>query len=121
MKRSISILLTTLLFSVPVLPAVAYPQSRGATPTSFNPYVSNQMSANPISPFNLAYLAYQGYLKDQGIPSSGGLSDAITAGTLTAQDVMQAAVKANQLPEQILSDRNYRSALEAQLQGLTED
>lgn len=115
MKRSISILLTTLLFSAAILPAAAYAQ------TSFNPHTTNSTSANQVSPFNLAYLAYQGYLEDQGIPSNGALSDAIATGKVTAQDLMQAAVKANRLPEQTLTNRGYRSALEAELNGLAED
>ncbi|HEY9671187.1 MAG TPA: hypothetical protein V6D11_07080 [Waterburya sp.] len=121
MKRSISTLLTTLLFSAAILPAAAYAQTTGETQTSLNPHMTNSTSANPVSPFNLAYLAYQGYLKDQGIPCNDALLEAIAAGTVTAQDVMQAAVKANRLPEQTLSDRGYRWALAGQLDGLRED
>jgi hypothetical protein len=75
--------------------------------------------ANQLSPFNLAFLAYQGYLEDQGIPSDGDLRNAITSGTITAQDIMQAAVKANRLSEQTLGDQGYRNNLEVQLKGLT--
>jgi hypothetical protein len=121
MQRSISTLLTTLLFSAAILPAAAYAQSTGETQTSLNPHVTNSTSANQVSPFNLAFLAYQGYLEDQGIPSNGTLLDAIATGKVTAQNLMQAAVKANRLPEQTLTDRSYRSALEGQLDGLRED
>ena len=118
MRHSISTLLTTLLLSAAILPAAA--QSKTA-PTSLNPYAANQPSANQLKPFNLAYLAYQGFLKDQGIPSNSALIDAIAFGRITAQDIIQAAVKANRLPEQTLSDRGYRHNLEDQLQGLTSD
>ncbi len=118
MRRSISTLLTTLLLSAAILPAAAQSQT---TPTSLNPYAANQPSANQLMPFNLAYLAYQGFLKDQGIPDSGVLIDAIASGTITAQDIIQAAVKANRLPEQTLSDRGYRHNLEEQLQGFIAD
>ena len=121
MKRSFSTLLTTLLFSAAILPAAAYAQTTGETQTSFNPHVTNSTSANQVSPFNLAYLAYRGYLKDQGIPCYSALLDAIAAGKVSAQDVMQAAAKANRLPEQTLSDRGYRSALAGELDGLRED
>nr|WP_322714236.1 hypothetical protein [Nostoc sp. ChiSLP03a]MDZ8215464.1 hypothetical protein [Nostoc sp. ChiSLP03a] len=117
MQRSISVLLTTLLLSATILPA-AQAQS---TPTSLNPYAANQPFGNQLKPFNLAYLAYQGYLKDQGIPSNGALMSAIASGTIAAQDIIQAAVKANRLPEQALSDRAYRHNLENQLQGFTAD
>ena len=118
MRRSISTLLTTLLLSAAILPAVAEAQT---APTSFNPYAANQPSGNQLKPFNLAYLAYQGYLKDQNIPSSGALMSALASGTITSQDIIQAAVKANRLPEQALSDQGYRHNLEDQLQGFTED
>ena len=112
MRRSISILLTTLLLSAAILPAAVYAQGSKTRQTSLNPsYVANQPS-----PFNLAYLAYQGYLKNQGIPRSGALSNEIRSRTIMAQDVMQAAVKANRLSEQTLNDQGYRSALEDQLQ-----
>jgi hypothetical protein len=114
MNRSISTLLTTLLFSAVILPGTAYAQ------TSFNPQVASH-AARQVSPFNLAYLAYQGYLKDQGIPSNGALINAIASGTVTAEDLMQSAVKANHLPEQTLTDRGYRSALKEALKGLAED
>ncbi|MEH2157307.1 hypothetical protein [Nostoc sp.] len=118
MRRSISTMLTTLLLCAAILPAAA--QSQTAL-TSLNPYAANQHRANQIRPFNLAYLAYQGYLKDQGIPSNDVLIDAIASGTITAQDIIQAAVKANRLPEQTLNDRGYRHNLEDQLQGFTQD
>jgi hypothetical protein len=121
MQRSISTLLTTLLFSAAIFPAAVYAQGPETSPTSLNPYVANQSSTNQLSPFNLAYLAYQGYLKAEGIPSTGGLVDALVSGTITAQDVMQAAVKANRLPAQTLNDRSYRFALEGQLQDFTTD
>lgn len=120
MRRSISALITTLLLSAAILPAAAQPQTTLPTVSS-NPSMANQTSANQLSPFNLAYLAYQGYLEDQGIPSSSALLNAIAFKTITAQDVIQAAVKANRLPEQMLSDRGYRHNLDEQLDGLRED
>lgn len=115
MGRSISALITTLLLSVAILPAVA--KSQTTVPT----VDSNTPVANQLSPFNLAYLAYRGYLEAQGIPSYGVLLNAISSQIITAQDVIQAAVKANRLPEQILSDRGYRHNLDEQLDGLRQD
>ena len=121
MRRSISTLLTTLLLSAAILPVAAQAQTTEVPQTSFNPYVANQSSANQLSPFNLAYLAYRGYFKDQGIPSNGALIYGISSGTITAQGIIQAAVKANRLPAQTLSDQGYRHNLEDQLQGFTAD
>ncbi|MDZ8183609.1 MAG: hypothetical protein RMX96_01935 [Nostoc sp. ChiSLP02] len=118
MQSSISIVLTTSLLFTAILPAAAQTKS---APTSFNPYAAKQLSTNQLNSFNLATLAYQGYLKDQGIPSNGALMSAIASGTIAAGDIIQAAVKANRLPEQTLSDRAYRHNLEEQLQGFTQD
>jgi hypothetical protein len=120
MQRSISTLLATLLLSAAFLPAAAQAQTTEAVPTSLNPYVAKP-SAEQLSPFDLAYLGYQGYLKDQGVPEASALIDAIDSGKITAQDMIQAAVKANRLSEQMLSDQGYRHHLEAQLRGFTED
>jgi hypothetical protein len=121
MQRSISTLLVTLLLSAALLPAAVNAQSTKASPTSLNPYVANPSSIHQLSPFNLAYLAYRGYLNVEGIPSSGGLIDALVSEKITAQDIMQAAVKANRLPEQTLNDQGYRFALENLLQGFITD
>lgn len=121
MRRSISTLLTTLLFSIAILPAAVSAQGPKASPTSLNPYLVKPSSTHQISPFNLAYLAYRGYLSTEGIPSSGGLIAALVSKTVTAQDIMQAAVKANRLSEQTLNDEDYRFSLENFLQGFTAD
>lgn len=120
MKRSISTLLTTLLLFTAILPVAAKAQTTDTLQTSFNPYAANQ-AENWVRPFNLAFLAYQGYLKSQGIPSSGALLEGIQTGTITSGEILQAAIKAHQLPEKILSDQVYRNALESELQGLAAD
>jgi hypothetical protein len=120
MRRSILTSIATLLLSGAIGTAAAPAQTTVPTVSSY-PSVANQPSANQLSPFNLAYLAYQGYLEDLGIPSNGALLNAISFGKITAQDIIEAAVKANRLPEQILGDRGYRDNLEKQLQGLAEN
>jgi hypothetical protein len=121
MRQSISILFTTLLLSAVISPFAAQSQTNRVAPTSLNPYVVNPHPVTQVSPFNLAYLAYQGYLRDQGIPRAGALINELVSGRVTAQDIMQAAVKANRLSEDTLNDRGYRSALEGQLQEFTTD
>jgi hypothetical protein len=114
-----SILVTTLLLSMTILPTVAQSQTMPAE-SRLNA-AAHPSTLNQTSPFNLAHLAYQGYLKDQGVPEAGALMNAIASGTLTAQNIMQAAVKVNRLSEKTLSDRGYRHQLEVQLNGLMED
>jgi hypothetical protein len=113
MKQIITAILTTSLV-YPTLQTTAI-----ATPA--NLYTQTQISTKTveqISPFDLAFVAYQGNLKHQGIPSYGALIDAISFGKVTAQKVMQAAVNDNRLPAEILTDRSYRSALQTQLYNL---
>ncbi|MGV0027683.1 hypothetical protein [Phormidesmis priestleyi] len=66
-----------------------------------------------LSPFDLAFLAQRGYLSAQGISSYGALATDFHVGTVTAKDIVQAAVKANRLPESTLQDRDYLNALDS--------
>ncbi len=111
MGCSISVPIATLLLSIAILPAAAQSQTTVAT----------TYAVNQVQPFNLAYLAYQGYFKDLGIPSNGALLNAISFGKVTAQDIIQAAVKVNRLSEQSISDRSYHDHLEKQLKELAEN
>jgi hypothetical protein len=113
MRHSILTLTTILLLSGAIWPTIARAQITVLVDSSKN------SMAEQLSPFNLAFLSYQGYLEAQGIPSDGSLRDVIASGTVTAQDIMQAAVKANRLSEQTLGDQGYRNNLEVQLKGLT--
>jgi hypothetical protein len=108
MHRSImTIAATVILLSGGIWPATSTAQiAQAPAPSSLT------------SPFNLAYLAYQGYLEDQGIPSNGALINAIASGTITARDLIQAAIKTNRLPEAITPDQSYRTNLDSFLQGL---
>ncbi|MEH2127657.1 hypothetical protein [Nostoc sp.] len=83
---------------------------------------SNTLRKNPtdtkyLQPFNIAFLAYQGYLKEQGIPSGGTLLFKYQTGYLTAKDVVQAAIRANKLPAEVLNDRGYVNAVELQMKS----
>lgn len=120
MDRSMSTLLTTLLFSGLMLLTAAQAQPE-ATPTSLNSGMPNPTFANQVSSFYQDYLAYQGYLKDQGISGYGPLITTIADGTVTVQNVMQAAAKLNQRLKQTLTDRDDRLALGNQRQELTKD
>jgi hypothetical protein len=105
MKRTMFIPIATLLFAGAMIPVATHAQT----------------TASQITPFNLTYIAYQGYLRDQGIPSAGGLIDAIIFKKIVAQDLIRAAIKINQLTVKTLSDREYISDLESQIKGLTEN
>ncbi|MCC5631499.1 hypothetical protein [Nostoc sphaeroides] len=71
-----------------------------------------------LKPFDAAFLAYQGHLKAQGIPSGSALVSQYQTGSLTALDVVKAAVNAKKLPVQALNDIDYLNAVESQMTSL---
>ncbi|MEH2393478.1 MAG: hypothetical protein V7K21_18080 [Nostoc sp.] len=89
------------------------------TDVSSNTLRTNLLNASYLKPFNTTFLAYQGYFKEQGIPSGGALVSEFQIGKVTAKDVVQAAVKANKLPAQVLNDKSYLNAVESQLTSLS--
>ncbi|AFY33543.1 hypothetical protein [Calothrix sp. PCC 7507] len=107
--------LTMLINSVIVCASIALLPGIAAAQTGTN------NTSNYLKPFNVAFLAYQGYLQDQGIPSASALVFEYQKGSLTANDVVQAAVKANKLPAEVLNDQDYLSAVESQLTSFSRD
>lgn len=112
MKRLILAGLSVLLVSAGATPAVK------AETTALNPAVAGNTSLHQTRPFNLVYLAYQGYFRDQGIPSYSALIAAYRSGKISALDLVEAAVKTNRVPSSVLQDRGYISAVETQLDFL---
>lgn len=102
--------------SIALIPGIASAQAANSNniAQAKNPDI-NSANISYLPPFNVAFFAYQGYLKEQGIPSAGALIFEYQTGKLTAKDVVQAAIKANKLPAAVLSDRSYLNAVEAEL------
>lgn len=67
-----------------------------------------------ITPFSLIVLARNGYFRQQGIPSYSSLIAAYNLGRVTALDIVRAAVQANRLSPEYLSDRSFLKAVNAQ-------
>jgi hypothetical protein len=114
-----SALITSFLLIVALMPAMVKAQTT-LPPIMANTIVANPPPVIPPNPFNLAHLAYEGYLKDEGIPNAAALLDALASGAITVQDILQAALKANLIPSQTFSDQRYRNNLEDQLKGLSD-
>ena len=73
-------------------------------------------AANPkLTPFNLVSLAYQGEYRMQGIPGFGSFQSATSSKTITAKDLVKAAIDANQLTPDTQTNRSYLNAVEQQL------
>lgn len=68
-----------------------------------------------ITAFNLSNLASNGYLQEQGIPSGSQLSFAIATGQITAQEIVEAAVRAKRVSSDVLTDQTYTRAIEYNL------
>ncbi|MBD2597621.1 hypothetical protein H6G74_25330 [Nostoc spongiaeforme FACHB-130] len=88
--------------------------------TSVNSYMSpsNVANSHVMQPFNLVYLAYQGNLESQGIPSGNTLIFQHQHGNVKAEDVVKAAVNAKKIPNQFLYNPSYLSEVDVQLASL---
>ncbi len=120
MQRFVPTVLSMLVIAV-ASPSVVKAQSMPVDSSALNPVVTANPAVSQLTPFDLSFLAYRGYLQDQGIPGGQLLVSELEAGTVSAKDVVQAAIKAHRLPEQMLTDQSYSQALESQLKSFSED
>ncbi|HHP7243155.1 MAG TPA: hypothetical protein ACFE0H_00570 [Elainellaceae cyanobacterium] len=70
------------------------------------------------NPADLVYLAYQGYLTEQGIPRYGRLINDLHTRQVTVDDVIEAGIQANRISEDARTDQSYRHAVRLQIRGL---
>ena len=77
------------------------------------------LDSNPantkLTPFGLVALAYQGAYRMQGVPGFGSFKTGIASKTITAQDLVKAAIDAHQLAPDAQTDSDYLNAIELQL------
>jgi hypothetical protein len=124
-----------LIYSVATgLAAISFGMANGAiaqttrTQGSHGAAVISNMDANfpkmaakhkmTVTPYNLVFLAYQGFLKSEGIPSAMGLIRAYRQQEISAQDITQAAVKMNRLSVTALQDKGFLADVKTQLDNL---
>lgn len=87
---------------------------------------NNRIQQNPVStqrqltPFELVFMAYQGYFQAQGIPSYQQLILARRLGKISAEDLVNSAIATNRLSPQVTADEGYMSAVENQLDTLSD-
>lgn len=106
--------------SVLLVSAASAPSLRAET--AVRQIISNSTAnESQLTPFNLVSLAYQGYFRDQGVPSYGALLSGYKSGKITAEELVQSAVKKNRLSSQVLADRGFLRAVEDQLFKLSID
>lgn len=64
-----------------------------------------------LTPRKLVTLARHGRFIDQGIPSHSNFGNGIRSGRITAERLVQSAIKQRRLPENSLSNRKYMKAV----------
>ena len=73
--------------------------------------MADDFSSYPISPADLADLAYRGALEDEGSPGYSGLATEWADEFTTARDILRAAVNAGILPSRVMDDDGYQENL----------
>jgi hypothetical protein len=99
--------------STPLVPPVRSGTRTGLTAMS-TAMIGNH-TANKLTPFALASFAYQGEYRAQGIPGFGSFLAAASNKTVTAKDLVAAAIAANQLTPDTQNDIGYLNAVDLQL------
>ncbi|MGR3279398.1 hypothetical protein ACSYAD_30490 [Acaryochloris marina NIES-2412] len=82
---------------------------------------SQPQATRQLSPFNLAYMAYQGWFTNEGVPSANQLIRDYRTGRISAIEVAQAAVQTNRLSADTLNNDSYLASLDTQLKALSQD
>ena len=114
---------TSWLMSTAVAPALSNEMIAKIVPVNtsqtdvmnMSPRMATRMA---VTPFNLVFLAFQGFFEPQGIPSSISLLSAYRNQQVTAVDLVKIAVDMNRLPQSALNDRGYLNAVNVQLEDL---
>lgn len=97
---------------------VANAQTNTPTPTTTTSTATTV--ARVVSPFDLVYMAYQGFFEREGIPAGNGFIDRYEADRLTPEDLVRTAIQSNRLPADTLTDSQYLDHVETQLKALIE-
>lgn len=74
-----------------------------------------------LSSFEVVTLAYQGRLTENGIPGYASLEANVNFGTITAEDIIEAAIASGHLAETSLEDSTFIAEVERHLQNLVEN
>ncbi|MEH2363577.1 hypothetical protein [Nostoc sp.] len=121
--KLVTLINSALIFaSITLVPGIAGAQiattNNSEIAINSNNLSRNSTSVSYLQPFNLVSFAYQGGLKQHGIPSGETLVFETQNKKIFAKDLVKAAVNADKLPSQVLNDQNYLSAVNLQLNAL---
>jgi len=115
MKRAVVGSLVAVLLSAGMAP-IAHAETLTAVDSSFP--ATSAAARMDVTPFNLVFLAYQGFFESEGIPMAGGLVDWYRTGRVTSQDLVQVAIGMNRLSAERLNDEGYLRSVDYQLSTL---
>ncbi|ACK66408.1 hypothetical protein PCC8801_2397 [Rippkaea orientalis PCC 8801] len=73
---------------------------------------------NELPPITLVQLAYQGYFKDLGIPSHGGLIAAFVSKQVDAETLVRTAIAKGRLSPETLNNQEYLNIVSTDLHSL---
>ncbi|NJL56584.1 hypothetical protein HC928_16520 [bacterium] len=102
------------LIAASLLVATAVAPVASAEPVAVN--LENAQVEGYITPANLVTLAERGAFDEQGISGYGIFLSANQSGRLTPEEIVQAAIAAEQLPASALEDEGYLHDVSLQLQ-----
>lgn len=107
--------LSVLLLSAATAPGVLAQQSGSMNFNTTSGAAAPSVSNYQIEPFNLAWMAYQGYFQDQGIPKGRTLISAFESAQVSARDIVQAAAKSGRMSVGFQPSDAYLGAMELTL------
>jgi hypothetical protein len=79
---------------------------------------NDSIKTNQVTPVNLVKIAYQGFLRDQGISSGGKLIADVKSDKVTAEILVQGAIDKGRLSPQTLNDEAYLNIVQSELDSL---
>jgi hypothetical protein len=71
-----------------------------------------------VTPFNLVFLAYQGFFTSDNIPSGQAFLHAYRTKEVDAEKLIKAAIRMNRLPAESLQDEYFQAQVRSQLETL---
>lgn len=87
-----------------------------ATPEA--PPANAEVIGMAVTPFNLVFLAYQGFFESEGIPKFNRLISSYQSGQVTAESLVRVAISMRRLPPETLNNRAYLNSVQQQLMSL---
>jgi hypothetical protein len=114
MKRIALVGLSILALSLAATTSVKA-ETRTETLAMSTAAIVNDTFNTKLTPFSLVSLAYQGEYRTQGIPGFASFQSGTSNQTITAKDLIKAAIASNQLSPDTQIDRSYINAVNLQL------